>query len=100
MKMTGWIRVIAACFALFASLALATASPIILVPANAVWKYLDDGSNQGTGWTAVSFDDSAWLSGPAQLGYGDGDEATVIGFCPNAMNRYITTYFRRTVVAP
>src|SRR5437879_7595412 len=35
-----------------------------------VWKYLDDGSDQGTGWTSLAFDDSAWQSGPAPLGYG------------------------------
>jgi len=66
-----------------------------LIAANAVWKYLDNGSNQGTGWRANSFNDSAWKSGPAQLGYGDGGEATVIGFGPSSSAKYITTYFRR-----
>ena len=46
-----------------------------LVPAGAKWKYLDDGSDQGTWWRALEFDDRAWASGPAQLGYGDDDEA-------------------------
>ncbi len=32
-----------------------------------------------------------------QLGYGDGDEATVVPFGPNANAKYITTYFRKTV---
>ncbi|MGH8247850.1 MAG: metallophosphoesterase [Gammaproteobacteria bacterium] len=67
-----------------------------LISTGAVWKYLDNGSNQGTAWTAVSFNDSTWASGPAQLGYGDGDEATVVGFGPDPLNRYITTYFRRS----
>src|SRR5690606_34001710 len=31
----------------------------------------------------------------AQLGYGDGDENTVVGFGPNASDKYRTTYFRR-----
>src|SRR6185503_7847470 len=35
-----------------------------------------------------------WSSGPAQLGYGDGDEATVVSFGPDPMNKFITTYFR------
>ena len=48
------------------------------VPMGATWKYLDNGSNQGTAWRAPAFGDAAWASGPAQLGYGDGDEATVI----------------------
>ncbi|HXG67965.1 MAG TPA: fibronectin type III domain-containing protein [Blastocatellia bacterium] len=66
----------------------------ILVPAGATWKYLDNGSDQGTAWRGVSFNDSAWASGPAQLGYGDGDEATVVGYGPDPTNKYITTYFR------
>jgi hypothetical protein len=67
-----------------------------LVPANASWKYLDDGSDQGTAWRAASFDDSAWASGAAELGYGDGDEATTVGFGPNSSSKYTTTYFRHS----
>src|SRR6185503_5391744 len=48
----------------------------------------------GTTWRALNFNDSAWRSGPAQLGFGDGDEAT-----PVANNGQITTYFRATFVA-
>lgn len=73
-----------------------------LVAAGSTWKYLANGSNQGTAWRASSFDDSVWPSGPAQLGYGDGDEQTVVPFGPNANQKYITTYFRRafTVADP
>jgi hypothetical protein len=60
-----------------------------------VWNYLDDGSDQGTAWQASAFDDSGWSSGPSQLGYGDGDEATVTSFGPDAGNKFPTTYFRR-----
>jgi len=67
-----------------------------LVPAGSAWRYLDNGSDQGTAWRAPSFNDSAWASGLAQLGYGDGDEATVVGYGGNASAKYITTYFRRT----
>lgn len=69
-----------------------------LVLTGSVWKYLDNGSDQGTAWSAPAFDDSAWASGPAQLGYGDGDEATVVGYGPDAANKYVTTYFRRSFV--
>ncbi|WP_230687570.1 hypothetical protein, partial [Streptococcus pneumoniae] len=48
-----------------------------LVPMGSSWRYLDNGSNQGTAWRAGAFNDTAWAAGPAQLGYGDGDEATV-----------------------
>ncbi|MGB0326036.1 MAG: lamin tail domain-containing protein [Akkermansiaceae bacterium] len=60
------------------------------------WKYLDNGSNQGTAWRAAGFNDSSWASGPSQLGYGDGDEATVVSFGPSSSNKYPTTYFRKT----
>ncbi|HKU77455.1 MAG TPA: fibronectin type III domain-containing protein [Pyrinomonadaceae bacterium] len=73
----------------------ARAADTILVPTGATWKYLDNGTDQGTAWRATSFNDATWPSGPAQLGYGDGDEATTVGFGPNASNKFITTYFRR-----
>jgi hypothetical protein len=72
----------------------ASPSSNTLVSAGSTWKYLDDGSNQGTAWRALAFDDASWAGGAAELGYGDNDEATVVGFGPNADNRYLTTYFR------
>ena len=67
----------------------------VLIPVGAVWKYLDDGSDQGVGWRTIGFDDGGWPSGAAQLGYGDGDEATVVAFGPDPNDKFITTYFRR-----
>ncbi|RYD53347.1 MAG: DUF839 domain-containing protein [Sphingobacteriales bacterium] len=83
-------------FTLFAagSLAAAQAQTSVVFPRNSTWKYLDNGSNQGTTWQASSFVDTSWASGAAELGYGDGDEITVVGFGPSATNRYPTTYFR------
>jgi hypothetical protein len=73
---------------------------ITLINTGAIWRYLDNGSDQGTTWTSSAFNDSGWSSGPAELGYGDSGEgrpeATVVGFGPNAGAKYITTYFRRT----
>jgi len=63
-----------------------------LVNTGAVWRYLDDGSDQGVAWRDRTFPDTSWKQGPAELGYGDGDEATVVE--SGAPNRYITTYFR------
>lgn len=71
-------------------------SATILVPTGSVWRYRDNGSDQGTAWRSSAFDDSSWASGPAQLGYGDGDEATTVGFGPDSSNKFVTTYFRRT----
>ncbi len=65
-----------------------------LIPVNAIWKYLDAGTNPGGAWMTLSFDDSAWPQGPAELGYGDGDEATVVSYGPNANAKFPTTHFR------
>ena len=78
---------------LFCSALRATAFDT-LVATGSVWKYLDNGTDQGTSWRKPGFNDSGWRSGPAQLGYGDWDEATVVSAGPNPTNKYITTYFR------
>ena len=71
-----------------------------LLARGSVWKYLDDGSDQGALWRRPEFDDSAWRSGPAELGYGDSAEGrpeqTTIGFGPDSGNKFITYYFRTT----
>ncbi|HWN96142.1 MAG TPA: fibronectin type III domain-containing protein, partial [Methylomirabilota bacterium] len=72
------------------------ATNVVLVASNALWKYLDTGVDQGTAWRAPAFDDSAWAAGAAELGYGDGGEATIVSFGPNSANKYITTYFRKS----
>ncbi|HMJ64246.1 MAG TPA: lamin tail domain-containing protein, partial [Candidatus Binatia bacterium] len=71
---------------------------LTFIPLGSVWRYHDKGQNLGTNWTALAYNDSGWSNGLAQLGYGDGDEATVLSYGPNAANKYITTYFRRTFV--
>ena len=80
----------------------AALADVTLIPTGATWAYRDDGTNQGSAWRGLAFDDSSWAIGGAQLGYGDGDETTVISYGPNASQKYITTYFRRafTVADP
>jgi hypothetical protein len=68
----------------------------ILVPVDAEWKYLDDGSDLGFHWTQRDFNDGNWAQGPAPLGYGGRGELTAIGYGPDSNNKYITTYFRRS----
>ena len=75
------------------------------VNTGAVWKFLADGSNQGTVWQEPAFDDAAWPSGPSPLGYGDGDEATDVGFvdvdpAASGVQKNATTYFRHVVNIP
>src|SRR5688572_32868666 len=67
-----------------------------LIAAGSVWKFNDSGTNLGTAWRAPAYVDSSWTSGSAQLGYGDGDEVTTLGFGGNTSNRYITYYFRQS----
>lgn len=71
-----------------------------LTTSGLIWKFSDKGTDLGTAWTALGYIDSTWLSGPSQLGYGDGDEITAVGFGPDGANKYWTTYFRRQIVIP
>ena len=66
----------------------------LLVPAGGLWSYLDDGTDQGTAWRTPGFDDSSWPWGFAELGYGDFDEETTLGYGSSSRNKYITYYFR------
>jgi hypothetical protein len=76
-----------------------TATPFTFVAKGSVWKYLDNGSNQGTAWRSRTFDDQSWNSGPAPLGYGDANgqwPATTNSYGPDPNNKYVTTYYRRS----
>ena len=64
------------------------------------WRYLDDGSNQGTAWKEIAFNDASWDRGPGLYGY----ETSVVpspGIStpfenPNAAGNDIITYYFRT----
>lgn len=72
-------------------------SQTTIIPMGSVWKYLDNGTNQGTTWRDGSYDDSGWASGPAPLGYTMTGVVTTVSYGPSSTNKYITTYFRKTV---
>ena len=42
------------------------------------WKYLKEKSEPPVEWREPSFDDSLWDAGPSGIGYGDGDDSTVV----------------------
>ncbi len=68
-----------------------------LVPSGDAWNFLDTGATDlGNAWTDIDFDDSGWNLGVAELGYGDGDEVTEVGFGPVSSSKFITTYFRKS----
>lgn len=68
---------------------------INLIILGSTWNYFDEGSNPGDEWQRPEYDDSMWKSGNAELGYGDGDENTIVSYGPDEGNKYITTYFRK-----
>ena len=71
-------------------------SSAVADPENAAtWSYLDNGSDQSTQWRVRVFDDSTWLSGKSELGYGDSPN-TPVSFGPSSSNKFITTYFRHS----
>jgi hypothetical protein len=74
---------------------------IVLSPLGAQWRYLDNGSDQGTAWRGTNFNDNTWASGAARLGFGPDAAATT------TIRRYLSGtsgpqftnyYFRRTIV--
>ena len=69
-----------------------------LVSAGSNWRYLDNGSDQGTAWRGSNFNDSGWSNGVAQFGYGDGDEVTLIRSNRTGGTIIATTYFRKPFV--
>ena len=69
--------------------------PVSIVSAGADWKYFDQVDSDQGAWYAPSFDDSLWAEGPAELGYGDGDEATNLNGTPVRASYY----FRHTFTA-
>ncbi|MDX2166918.1 MAG: metallophosphoesterase [Deltaproteobacteria bacterium] len=90
--------IVLACWVLIAVPAAALQQTLVAL--DATWRYLDNGAAPGAGWTAPEYDDQAWASGPAELGYGDGDEATVVGYGANPNAKPITTWFRRSFTLP
>ena len=64
---------------------------------NPIWRYLDNGSDQGTVWKELSFDDSTWKTGIGEFGFGNGTHTTSISYggASRVNNKYITTYFRK-----
>ncbi|NCF85857.1 MAG: hypothetical protein GWQ08_10025 [Verrucomicrobiaceae bacterium] len=65
-----------------------------IVSLGSMWRFLDDGGNPGPLWAEPGFDDADWSEGPAQLGYGESDETTIISYGPDDDDKFPTTYFR------
>jgi hypothetical protein len=61
-----------------------------VVPTGSTWRYLDDGSNQGTAWRSPTFDDAAWATGRGMLGFEVAGATTTT----RTGGRPVTAYFR------
>ncbi len=77
---------------------------VTIIPFGSSWKYwANTQANYQANWQTVAYNDAAWPSGNAELGYGDGDEATCIPsggggtLCIPTGNKWLTAYFRKTV---
>ena len=73
----------------------------VFVPWDDTWKYLKgtaEASDPVDAWRQINYDDSAWTDGQANIGYGDGDEKTVLDdmrkLDPNP--GYATFYVRKS----
>ncbi len=70
----------------------------VILPFGSTWKYYDLGNEppkiMGRNFEDATYNDSSWLTGSAQLGYGDGDEATVLTSPVSANNSLLAAYFR------
>jgi hypothetical protein len=66
--------------------------PIAFLDASTAWRFADQGVRWAD-WESAGFDDSSWPSGLPQLGYGDGDETTLLTAGPDA-TRHLAAYFR------
>lgn len=71
-------------------------SGVTVIPYGSSWKYLDINTRPAL-WETTGYSDAGWPAGNAQLGYGDGDETTVVSYGPDPNNKYITTYFRKVI---
>lgn len=72
----------------------APAAGEVLICAGSIWRYWDAGTAPTGPWRERDFDDHLWDAGPAHLGYGDNDEATVIAYGPDSGSKHLAYYFR------
>lgn len=66
-----------------------------VVPRGAAWRYLARHTAPPADWAAPDFADAGWRTGAAPLGYGNGDEKTVVPYGPDPARKPLVTYFRR-----
>ncbi len=68
----------------------------VVVPGGTAWKYRTAKTAWPAGWDSTAYDDSAWPSGVAPLGFPTGLVNTNIDLGPPTTNRAQSALFRRT----
>jgi len=70
----------------------------VLVQPGEAWRYFKGTTAPPSIWREPDFDDSSWLEGPAGIGYGDGDDATVLDDMRATADQpgYPSVFLRRT----
>ena len=73
---------------------------LALVANGATWQFLDDGAVPAMGWQTPPPDDASWRLGLAPFGYGQGDEATKVGFGVDPAKKPLVNYYRIALQIP
>ncbi len=79
-----------------------TNPPLSLLLTNgADWRYNDDGVTQAVDWVTLTFDDSSWSNGLAELGFGDiaqnNPERTLVRRNSGLATNNVIYYFRKII---
>jgi hypothetical protein len=76
----------------------------MLIAAGSTWKYWDAGTLPAANWHANLFNDAAWPSGAARLGFGGDGEVTALQYggvgADGRFHSRLAYYFRRTFTLP
>ncbi|MFC2136830.1 CotH kinase family protein [Bacteroidota bacterium] len=74
-------KLITLCIFGFVTFNLTSQIPISFYLNNGNYKYLIGNSEPPSTWRDLNFDDSDWITGYHRIGYGDGDDSTIIDQC-------------------
>jgi hypothetical protein len=68
------------------------ATNTVAIASNASWSYDDTGDTPPSNWNTLAYSPTSWKTGIAPLGYGNGEEATIIN---RLSPPHVSDYFRR-----
>ena len=95
MKKSTFLKNVSLCSFFILTLIQSISAQTSIIAYGTSWKYLDN-NTRPVNWQTSGFNDASWASGLSELGYGDAP-VTTVSYGPDANNKYITTYFRKSV---